>query len=392
VTGKLSGYVNGVLLGTVPPFNPGGQITAPYNPDWMQINDTLNFELPYAWTEQPTLRLEVEVNPDHTVTELNYENNKRSTLMTFLPCSGVSVQYMLLDYDLPGFAPAYPSANTAAGQEFMRKIFPIPDKGLAYFPRETMTLSDDINAAGNDDALLAFLSRLLLSSSAPRAEHIYAWLPQSAYSDNGLGYKPGVAAFGNDTENQERWRRTFAHEIGHNYGFDHVDSTTAGAHWFDVYDRVIKPVPATVGGADLLDVMVPERLEPEAWISRQSYESLVAVYFGTSAAPPLLTNTTTTSASIQTTPGTQYFWQLVSKNSSGSTWGPAWTFTTVTAAGDANGDGTVSVADVFYLINNLFAGGPSPVGSGDANGDGSVSVADVFYLINYLFSGGPAPH
>jgi hypothetical protein len=28
---------------------------------------------------------------------------------------------------------------------------------------------------------------------------------------------------------------------------------------------------------------------------------------------------------------------------------------------------------------------------GDANGDGSVDVSDVFYLINYLFAGGPAP-
>lgn len=58
--------------------------------------------------------------------------------------------------------------------------------------------------------------------------------------------------------------------------------------------------------------------------------------------------------------------------------------------GDANGDGTVTVADVFYLINFLFSGGPAPV-SGDANGDGTVTVADVFYLINFLFSGGPAP-
>jgi streptogramin lyase len=29
--------------------------------------------------------------------------------------------------------------------------------------------------------------------------------------------------------------------------------------------------------------------------------------------------------------------------------------------------------------------------SGDANGDGSVTVSDVFYLINFLFGGGPAP-
>ncbi len=60
-------------------------------------------------------------------------------------------------------------------------------------------------------------------------------------------------------------------------------------------------------------------------------------------------------------------------------------------SGDANGDGQVTVADVFYLINNLFAGGPAPIGPADANGDGQVTVADVFYLINFLFAGGPAP-
>lgn len=68
--------------------------------------------------------------------------------------------------------------------------------------------------------------------------------------------------------------------------------------------------------------------------------------------------------------------------------------TTVQAIrGDANGDTAVSVADVFYLINNLFAGGPPPTAScgGDANNDGATSVADVFYLINFLFAGGSAP-
>lgn len=61
--------------------------------------------------------------------------------------------------------------------------------------------------------------------------------------------------------------------------------------------------------------------------------------------------------------------------------------------GDANGDGSLTVADIFYLINNLFAGGPPPGStcSGDANGDGITNVADIFYVINNLFAGGPAP-
>jgi len=60
-------------------------------------------------------------------------------------------------------------------------------------------------------------------------------------------------------------------------------------------------------------------------------------------------------------------------------------------SGDANADGSVNVGDIFYLINHLFANGPSPTGRGDANGDGTVTVGDVFYLINFLFAGGEAP-
>jgi hypothetical protein len=59
--------------------------------------------------------------------------------------------------------------------------------------------------------------------------------------------------------------------------------------------------------------------------------------------------------------------------------------------GDVDNSNTVDVADVFYLINYLFASGPAPVCSGDVDASGTVDVADVFYLINYLFAGGPAP-
>lgn len=67
------------------------------------------------------------------------------------------------------------------------------------------------------------------------------------------------------------------------------------------------------------------------------------------------------------------------------------TCTTSGISGDANGDGSVTTSDIFYLINNLFASGPAPIGPGDANGDGSVTTSDVFYLINFLFASGPAP-
>jgi hypothetical protein len=61
--------------------------------------------------------------------------------------------------------------------------------------------------------------------------------------------------------------------------------------------------------------------------------------------------------------------------------------------GDPNHDRIINSADVAYLINYLFVGGPAPqpLASGDATCDGIVNAADVVYLINYLFIGGPVP-
>jgi predicted outer membrane repeat protein len=59
--------------------------------------------------------------------------------------------------------------------------------------------------------------------------------------------------------------------------------------------------------------------------------------------------------------------------------------------GDVDGNGTVNLADVFFLINFLFAGGSLPPGLADVNQDASVNISDVFSLINALFAGGPAP-
>jgi len=61
--------------------------------------------------------------------------------------------------------------------------------------------------------------------------------------------------------------------------------------------------------------------------------------------------------------------------------------------GDANGDETVNVADVVYLVNFLYRSGasPDPMEAGDANSDDIVNVADVVYLVNYLYRGGDPP-
>ncbi len=61
--------------------------------------------------------------------------------------------------------------------------------------------------------------------------------------------------------------------------------------------------------------------------------------------------------------------------------------------GDADGGGSVSIADAVYIVNYIFGGGPAPdpVEAGDADCSGAISISDAVFIINYIFGGGPAP-
>jgi hypothetical protein len=61
--------------------------------------------------------------------------------------------------------------------------------------------------------------------------------------------------------------------------------------------------------------------------------------------------------------------------------------------GDADGDGSITIADVVFLINYTFMGGaaPQPLSLADVDCSGSINIADIVRLINYIFRAGPAP-
>ncbi len=61
--------------------------------------------------------------------------------------------------------------------------------------------------------------------------------------------------------------------------------------------------------------------------------------------------------------------------------------------GDVDGSGAVNVADLTYMVNFLFKGGPEPqpMEAGDVDCQPGVNVADLTYMVNFLFKGGPEP-
>jgi Dockerin type I domain len=61
--------------------------------------------------------------------------------------------------------------------------------------------------------------------------------------------------------------------------------------------------------------------------------------------------------------------------------------------GDANGNGSVNIQDLTFLINYLYKGGPAPDPSqaGDPNGSGIINIQDITFLINFLYKSGSMP-
>jgi parallel beta-helix repeat protein len=62
-------------------------------------------------------------------------------------------------------------------------------------------------------------------------------------------------------------------------------------------------------------------------------------------------------------------------------------------SGDVDGNQTVNISDIVYLVNYIFGAGPEPevLTAADVDCSGFVNVSDVVYLIDYIFGGGPEP-
>lgn len=63
------------------------------------------------------------------------------------------------------------------------------------------------------------------------------------------------------------------------------------------------------------------------------------------------------------------------------------------SCGDVDESEAVDIDDVVFLVNFIFAGGPSPepLEAGDADCSGDVDIDDVVFIIAYIFSGGLEP-
>jgi hypothetical protein len=62
--------------------------------------------------------------------------------------------------------------------------------------------------------------------------------------------------------------------------------------------------------------------------------------------------------------------------------------------GDVTDDGSLTSADIIYMVNFVFKAGPAPLpceAAGDVECSGTLTSADIIYLVNHIFKAGPVP-
>lgn len=291
VTGRLDVYrdtADGVRLASVFPFNPGATICAPAlvgaaEADWRDLANTLNFELPDSALEG-VIALRPYVNYDRRVAETNYDNNQGMirTVSFRRLAKELSIAYVPIHYHPTGYAGVQdPSTRILTADWFLKATWPLRPDYVDYYsaPIPNIDWTQDVNAtnAAGDNIgcgrLLAHIAELR-EDLDPRPDHLYGWLAGGVFGGNGCAYigrslvNPQHAAFGNDTDGSpatSRYRRTLAHELEHNYGYEHAECDVGlGGRGFDVANRLVKP-------ETMLEVMCPARLEREAWADLDTY-------------------------------------------------------------------------------------------------------------------------
>jgi hypothetical protein len=296
VTGVLHVFVNGVEItpiAGVPPIN--APMTAPLVPQRANENDTLNFELlaPTGIAASNDVDFRVDVTP--VPGESNTDNNSGSAdNLTFVDRTTPLLFFTRINYTPSGLGlPADALIQPGVGDAFVQGILPVNDADPNLYQQglfPSLTFTEDANGDGILDALgsdgndllslLASCRQLIVDDNMGASDRIflYGWLAGNPIDGNGLAQVGGRNAFGNT--DPIRHQRSYAHELTHNFGFNHINNMIDQVGW-DVGARLPNnPAGNNTTGrvkpTTLFDIQVAGLFTAQAWIETAKYNSLLS--------------------------------------------------------------------------------------------------------------------
>lgn len=295
VNGELHVFVNGTEITPVAGLAPiNGPITAPVLPSLGNESHTLNFELPAPTGITPSTDVDFVVELDPLSGEADTTNNDGAlNNVVFERRCNPKIYYTRINYLPAGLGlPDTAKVEPGVGDAFVRGIFPFEDadpdlytQGL--FPSLAFSADGDgdgvLDSSPEGSDLLDFLAscrQLIVDSGlgADDATFLYGWIRDNPTSGNGKAQIGGFNGWGNTQD--IRSQRTFAHELGHNFGFSH-NSRSLDEYGWDVTARLdgnpaSNDTTGRLKGLELNDIMRGGQLTDSAWIDTTSYTSLLA--------------------------------------------------------------------------------------------------------------------
>ena len=270
VDGVLRVYDDGVEIAGSPFFSDNGPIHVVQPVDPANLEHTLNFS--FIPPVSAAVSVAVQVNPPgpNHVAELSGANNVNTKGPLDFVARGVpELVFSPIDYRPSGGpTPNLPDPDLiepGVGDNFVQGIYPVPD--LDYHRTDAPSKLWTSSLAGSGSSLNNSLTTDL-QLTVPQPDYIYGWVPGSL-SYNGQSIIGGVASMGNTQP--IRHQRTYAHELGHNTGLTHVNSST-GTYGIDVeHHLAITQALPVLKLPSLKDVMVGGQLTDAAWVYAAHY-------------------------------------------------------------------------------------------------------------------------
>lgn len=299
---EATGPVTGVLTVTVDGTEitpPGGlrqikEIDAPTSTDKNIEDHTLNFELPVpsGITASSNVDFEVTINYANDTDESN--NTFRVDNLIALDVENPRLTYVMIDYTPASTGlPNLSDIEEGVGETMVKGVFPVIDNDPdLYGPATPLAIGFSSDFNGNNlidtlaesSALMSLLSSIrdltMLSGTYPLSStYIYGWLNGSPMNGfGGAGAVGGFTGYGNTTLTQ--YQRSYAHELGHNFGLPHNNRTLAPDIGWDTDARMENNPPTNnttgrVKPAALVDIMNSGPPANGTWVDASTYTFFV---------------------------------------------------------------------------------------------------------------------